>query len=221
MNAPHVNNGSSSKIDWSDIHRRLDKVTKALELGTIPDAEKSKRILSARATALAHPKKAEKSPAESMEIVEFLLADERYAVDSSFVREVQALKELTPLPGTPPFVAGIIHLRGQIISVLDLKGFFNLPARGLTDLNKAIVVSNGGMEVALLVDAVKGITRLAMSDIQPPPPSLRTGIRHEYLKGITGERVVVLDPGKILSDPRIIVSQQVEHTAAGRIGGIA
>jgi purine-binding chemotaxis protein CheW len=167
-----------------------------------------KTILRARAEALARTPPRDTRPEEQLEVVEFLLAHERYAIESSFVREVSPLRQLTPLPGTPPFVLGIINLRGTIVSIVDLKKFFDLPVKGLTDFNKVIIIGDERMEFGLLVDAVSGVHRIALAEIQAPLPTL-TGIRREYLKGVTGERLVILDGAQILADPKLIVREEI------------
>ncbi len=205
--AKAVTNGPASRIDWREIHRRLENAKAALTHKAAPTAEEKKKILQTRAKALAREPEVDKDGQEQLEIVEFLLADERYAIESSFVREVCPLKELTPLPGTPLFVAGIINVRGQIVSVVDLKKFFDLPAKGLTDLNTVIILSDGHMQFGLLADAVAGVRRIPLLEMQPPLPTL-TGIRQEYLQGVTGQRLVILDAAKILADPRVIVREE-------------
>ena len=137
------------------------------------------------------------------------MAYERYGIESTYVSEVYPLKDLTPLPCTPAFVLGIINVRGQIISVLDLKKFFDLPEKGLTDLNKVIILRNEEMEFGILADVILGVVNVPLSYLQPTLPTL-TGIREEYLKGITGERLVILDAGKLLSSRKIVVHEEVE-----------
>jgi len=122
------------------------------------------------------------------------------------VREVVALRELTPLPGAPPFVAGLVNVRGRIVSVVDLKAFFELPSKGLPDLNRVLVVANDSLEFGLLVDAVAGVAQLPLDTLQPALPTL-TGVRAEYLRGLTPDRRVVLDGARILGDPKIVVRQ--------------
>ena len=141
--------------------------------------------------------------------MEFLLAYEKYGIESSYVREVYSLKELTPLPCTPLFVLGIINVRGQILSVIDIKKFFDLPEKGLADLNKVIILHSDSMEFGILADVMLGVRNVLLSELQPSLPTL-TGIRQEYLKGITAERVVILDAEKLLSDKQIIIHEEVE-----------
>jgi purine-binding chemotaxis protein CheW len=169
----------------------------------------ARQILRARAQALARRPESLLAPDVVFELLEFRLAQERYALESSWVREVSAFKELTPLPCCPPFVLGIVNVRGRILPVLDIKKFFNLPENGLTDLHQIILVGGNGLELGLLADTIVGVRSIAAADLQPGLPTL-TGVRGEYLKGVTAERLVVLDLARILADPKIIVHEEVE-----------
>ncbi len=204
--APSLNPPARS-VDWGEVHRRLDSARAAMAQAAAPTAEERKRVLRARARTLgAEPEKA-RGADEVLEVVAFLLAAETYAIESGFVREVYPLKELTPLPGTPPFVLGITSVRGQTLSVIDFKRFFGLPEKGLTDLNKLIIVSAGGMEFGVLADAILGVRSVPLAALQPPLPAL-TGIGADYLRGVTEERLVVLDAAKVISDSRILVQEE-------------
>jgi purine-binding chemotaxis protein CheW len=187
----------------------METARAALERGLTLTPEETKKILKARAKELAREPEMEETVQGHLEVVEFLLAYETYGIESSSVREVYPLKEFTPLPGTPPFVLGIINVRGQILSVMDIKKFFDLPEKGLTDLNKVIIVRTDGMELGILADVILGVRSIPLEEIQPSLPTL-TGIRAEYLRGVTKERLVVLDVEKILSDKRIIVHEEIE-----------
>lgn len=195
-------------IDWGTIHDRLKTATAALERGTALSPAETGKILKARAQALAQEPERDDVNGESVEILEFSLAYESYGIETSFVREVYPLKSFTPLPGTPPFVFGIVNVRGQIFSVIDLKKFFELPDKGLSDLNKVIIVRGPVLEFGILADAIAGIRSIRISEIQPSLPTL-TGIRQDYLRGVTRERLVILDAEKLLTDKALIVHEAV------------
>jgi len=167
-------------------------------------------ILRARAQVLARPPPLHHSASTSLEVIEFTLAHERYALETSCVSEVHSLKALTPLPGTPPFIAGIVNVRGRIIAVPDIRKFFDLPEAGITDVHQIILVSSGDMEFAILADRVIGARSIPKESIQSSLPTL-TGVRGEYLRGVTAERLVILDAGRIAADPRIMVQDEVER----------
>ena len=141
-----------------------------------------------------------------LDVVEFLLAHECYAIESRFVAEVFPFADITPLPCTPAFVVGIVNFRGRVLSVIDLKFFFQLPAKGLNDRNRAIVLRSGSMEFGVLVDAMRGTRWLPEDSLQDALPTL-SGIREKYLKGITSDGVVVLDGGKLLADEALVVRE--------------
>jgi len=169
----------------------------------------AERILRARAKALAIPTRQSMPTGEMLELLEFRLASERYALETRHVQDVHPLRDLTPLPCTPAFVLGIVNVRGRILPVLDLKKFFDLPERGLTDLHRIILVRGNDLEFGLLADVIVGVRSVAADSLQPSLPTL-TGIRAEYLKGIGEDRLVVLEVDRILADPKIIVHQEVE-----------
>ena len=196
-------------IDWAEVRARLDAAQAAGEQAWTPGADETGRILRERALALAAEPGETQDLVDSIEVVEFSLAQERYAVESAYVREVYPLENLTPLPCTPAFVLGIVNLRGEIVSVIDLRAFFDLPQTGLPDLNKIIVLESGSMMFGILADVILGARRIPLADIQPALPTL-TGIREKYLKGITAERTAVLDAGKLLADDGIVVQEQAD-----------
>lgn len=199
---------STRATDWSDIGRRLEAARAAIEQLWTPSFEDTQRILKTRALVLAQEPVPEDAADAHIEIVEFTLAHERYAVESHCVREVCPLEHLTPVPCTPAFVRGIVNIRGEILSVIDLKTFFDLPGKGLTNLDKVIVLQSVNMLFGILADAVTGVRRIPLIDVQPSLPTL-TGVRENYLRGVTAERLVVLDPERLLADGGIVVQEQV------------
>lgn len=169
-------------------------------------ADDPRRVLQERARALARvPERT--APQERLELLEFRLADERYAVETRYVGEVHPLRELTPLPGTPAFYRGVVNLRGRITAVFDLMKFFSLPERGITDLHRIIVVRGGGMELGLLADVVVGVREADAASLTPALPTL-SKIGREYIKGISAERMVVLELERVLADPRLEVNEE-------------
>jgi purine-binding chemotaxis protein CheW len=195
--------------DWHEIRRRMEKTSGLLEQNTALSLKEKHSILKARARTLAHEPQRTAEAQEFLEVIEFCLASETYAIESAFVREIYPLKDYTPLPGVPSFIFGIINVRGQILSIIDLKIFFNLPAKGLGQLNKVIIIQNGDMEFGILADEVLGSRIIAAEAIQTFLAAV-SGIGIEYLRGVTAERVIVLDAEKILEDENIIVYQEAD-----------
>jgi len=204
---PRLEQGT--RIDWSEIRRRAETAREALEQGAARTPEEKRAIFKARARALAHEPERIAAAQEFLPIVEFRLASETYGIESAFVHQVFPLKDFTPLPGAPSFVLGVFNARGQILSIVDLKKFFNLPEKGMGQLNKVIILRNAQMEFGILADDILGVRQIALDAIQTTPPTV-TGIGAAYLRGVTGERVIILDAEKILGDEQIIVHQEAD-----------
>jgi len=170
-------------------------------------SEKAAEVLRARARRFAIAPRGDAPDAPTISVVEFALAEERYAVDMAHVSEIQPLEHLTPVPCTPPIFRGIINVRGRLVAVIDVKRFFDLPDKGITDLHRVVVVRHGDIELGLLADHVVGTRVVRLSELQPPLPTL-TGVSADYLKGITTDRVIVLDAARILEDPKLIVNEE-------------
>jgi purine-binding chemotaxis protein CheW len=201
-----------SRLDWVDLHRRLDASQAALTRKLTPGPEEKRKTLRERARQLTARKPEAASPQARLEIVEFVLGPEHYGIASSHIREIHPLSEFTPLPCTPAFVLGLVNVRGQILSIINLKKLFELPEKGLTDLNNIIIVHSHPMELGILADAIVGTPSIAWEELYPALPTL-TGIRADYLQGITRDSLVVLDVDKILADEKILVNEVVNSAS--------
>lgn len=146
-------------------------------------------------------------PKDQLSLVEFSLAPERYAVEEQFVVEVLLLKELTIIPGAPDFVAGITNVRGRILSVLNLKIFLGIATRGITELNRIVLLRKGEMEFGILTDAILGSKLIRREQFAPPPVNL-AGTSANYVKGVTADGLVLLDCERLLLDKKIRIDQK-------------
>lgn len=202
------NAASGAGTDWPALLTRLGQARAASREPGEPDPAQAREILKARAAALAAPPGTEADKATLLDCLEFVLSGESYAIDVSYIAQTVPLSDFTPLFCTPPFVLGITNIRGRILSIVDLRRFFELPEVGLSDLNRVIVVSDGKMEFGILADSIVGTVAVPLNDLNPPPDAL-TGIREEFLVGVSAGRLALLDIGKILSDRRIVVHEEV------------
>lgn len=198
---------AAGKIDWDELIKRQEAAFAAAGADTLAP-EKEQALLRERARILAQRPDKDRESAESLDALVFVLSGESYAVESAYVLETLPLGDFTPLFCTPPFVLGVTNLRGRIVSIIDLRRFFDLPAIGLSDLNRVVMVSNGSMEFGILADAIVGMRSLDKASLKPPPETF-TGIREEFVAGVSVERLALLDLGKIMTDPRIVVHEEV------------
>jgi len=170
--------------------------------------EERNRILKDRARLLAHIPPA-RSDRNEIEVIAFTLARETYAVELKYVREVYPLRDLTPIPCTPSFLMGIINIRGEMCAVVDLKRLLDLPESGLNNATRAVILQDGAMELGIIADVVLGGHAVNVRDIAPPPATL-SGVKSQFLRGITPERLMILNADSILRHPQMVVNKQVE-----------
>lgn len=170
-------------------------------------AEHRLKILKKRAEKLAQIPPKMISASEMMEVVKFKLSNETYAIESIYVREVYPLNDLTPLPGVPPFILGVISVRRKILSVVDLKVMFEIPSAQLVS-KKVIILEKGEMEFAIVTDEIMGVYSIPYNNLQTSLPTL-SGMRKDFLKGVTSERLIILNGEKLLTDKRMLVNEEV------------
>jgi purine-binding chemotaxis protein CheW len=194
-------------ISWDEVRKRMGELRDKAASGDFKSPEDRKRILAGRARDLSRVPEEPANARDLVEIVEFELAGEHYGFEVGYVREISVLKDLVPVPGTPSFVIGVINVRGEIHTVIDLKKFFDLPEKGITELNTVLIVEGDEMRLGVLADGICDVRAIRREALHPSLPML-TGIRAEYLKGVTNERLIVLDASRILSDDSIIVRHE-------------
>lgn len=129
---------------------------------------------------------------ESLQIVRFQLAEESYGVEISRIREIIQRPAVTPLPGSPPFVEGVVFHRDRVVPVISLRRRFEMEPYG-GPKSFVIVMDIGGTVAGVTVDGVQEVLRLDVSEIEPPPAGVG-GPRSRFISGIArvGERLVVL-----------------------------
>jgi purine-binding chemotaxis protein CheW len=106
---------------------------------------------------------------ETLQFVTFALNGQSYCVDIMAVREIRMLETITPVPGAPETIRGVINLRGSIVPVCDLRLRFGQGATPIQPSHPAVIVAIGGRLMGLLVDQVLDIVTVARSEVNAIP----------------------------------------------------
>jgi purine-binding chemotaxis protein CheW len=211
---PTEKRGEERAADWAALHERLANARAAVDTRSGEAGDRRRQMLTER-TRLAEAAPSPAVPAGQIEVLEFSIMRETYAVESSFVRDVIKLHDFVALPGTPAFVLGITAFDDKILSILDLRRFFKLPELGLSDMNRVIVLSRPGMQFGVLADSVRPALALAPTQMLPLPATL-SGIRAAFCRAVTAEGVMLLDAGKLLGEEQLIVRESDASPPSGQ-----
>jgi purine-binding chemotaxis protein CheW len=193
---------------WGDIRDRIA----ALEQGAAEQtAEELAAVWRQRAVELSRAADRDREQSDVLKIVVFRLGEERYAVPITAVREIQKVGRVTPVSTAPAFVAGVINLRGVIMSVLDLRSFLGQEPVRAGERARILVTEGAGMVLGFLVEEVEEIVDVPAREVKPPLSPAK-GITEDYVAGIVPHRggmAVLIDLEKVLRNPRIIVDEVV------------
>jgi purine-binding chemotaxis protein CheW len=119
----------------------------------------------------------------SGQLVTFTLDEVEFGLDIDRVQEITPRTNITPVPGSPSFVLGIVNLRGSIIPVLDSRLRFHLPPKAPTAKTRIIILDLAGQPTGLMVDSVSEVVKLDDFTLRETPP-LVAGVRSDYLAGM-------------------------------------
>jgi purine-binding chemotaxis protein CheW len=195
-----------SRIDWQQVRTRLAEAMEATQASIHLSPERARAVLEERARLLARVPPAPPAAGEVFQVVSFSLGDERYAIETRYVREVVRLRDYAPLPGAPAFVFGALNLRGEVLAVMDLRPFCGVPQRSPTDLARVLVLGSTRAEFGILTDATQEVIAIGREDVLEAPASV-SGTAREYLLGVTSEALIVLDGAVLLRDGRLFIDQ--------------
>jgi len=149
----------------------------------------------------------------------FLMANEKYGLEILKVREIMGMMDVTSVPTTPPFVRGVINLRGKVIPVVDLRLKFGLEAKEDTQRTCIIVVhlthTAQEMTMGIIVDEVSDVLDIDQNQIEPPP-SFGANIRTDFILGmgkVDQKVMTMLDIDRVLTEQEVaLVESSAEKT---------
>lgn len=137
--------------------------------------------------------------------VTYRLGSETYGIDVMQVREVLRGTEISPVPGAPSYVLGIINLRGNVVSIIDTRSRFGLPPHEMDDASRILILEAGDHVVGFLVDSVCEVAELRASDVESAPDT-GGGDSSHFIIGLSNRKdglLILVDASKLLSDEEI------------------
>lgn len=146
-------------------------------------------------------KKKDDGNTELLQLVSFNIGQEEFGVDILKVQEINKMSQITKVPNAPPFVEGIINLRGKVIPIIDLRTRLGMDKKEFDKNTRIIVVELDGRTIGFIVDAVSEVLRIS-KDITEQPPGLVAGVDQKYITAVAkleDRLLILLDLDEVFS----------------------
>jgi len=155
---------------------------------------------------------------DDIQVVVFRVGGQEFAFNVFHVQRILRYERPSPLPKAPPFLEGVLQIQGAVVPVIDLRKRFELREAPLREETRTMVLEADGLVVAVVVDAVLEVVRVAASAVTQPPSVVR-GLAAEYIQGIISQgsrTIILLQTGRLLSSAeRIALEDAATETVHG------
>lgn len=187
-----------------------------MDLRTLQEDPAAWPVLVERARALALQEEVVASDSGAAALT-FRLGGSSYCLPAAAVREVQPLGLYARLPAVPPFVIGLVNVRGRLITALDLRPLLGIPAEAPTPGALLLMVQaparNAGVavdgnEIGLMADSVVAVSRRSAE--LSPAPSASAGHGIAWVRGVDEDLCLHLDPELLFTDPALVVNTEAK-----------
>ena len=148
------------------------------------------------------------TPSKELQLATFYLDGLLFGIDILEIQEINRQRDLTLVPHTLQQVRGVINLRGEVVSVLDLRRVLGLGSIELGQDTRNIVLHYGGELVGVLVDRLSDVASVYADDLQQPPANI-SGVDARFMLGVhqlEGELIVLLSVEEILAVPEAVTT---------------
>lgn len=159
------------------------------------------QIEDVKPVEVAKPKEEEKGLEKTAQMVGFKIDNEFYGIDIIQVQEIIRMQEITMVPRTPPFIKGVVNLRGKVVPIISLRERFGIKEVEHTKDTRIVIVRIDVGLIGFIVDAMAEVIRIPERLIEPTPPTA-TNIESEYIRGVgklDDKLIIILDLNMVLT----------------------
>lgn len=153
---------------------------------------------------------------KDQEFLTFTLGEENYALDILSVKEIRGYESVTKIANAPPFIKGVINLRGDIVPIVDLRIKFNVGAATYDEFTIVIVLHIHNRIVGIVVDGVSDVVSLSKDQLRPPP-NFGVAFDSRYLLGlatINEQMIILVDINELISSEEMCLFNNVDSATA-------
>ncbi len=142
------------------------------------------------------------SPSKTVELATFYVGDALCGMDILKIQEINKLMEMTKVPQAPDYVMGILNLRGQIVTVIDLRKKLGLSSTELTNKRRNIIVNSRGEYIGLMASRISDVVHADTQKVEPPPANIG-GVQGRFFTGVfktENSLIGILDVEEVLKE---------------------
>lgn len=150
------------------------------------------------------------------EYLTFTLGDENYAIDILTVKEIRGYESVTKIANAPPFIKGVINLRGDIVPIVDLRIKFDVGNVTYDEFTIVIVLHIHSRIVGIVVDGVSDVVGLSQEQLRPPP-DFGVAFNSRYLLGlatVNEQMIILVDINELISSEELGLFDTPNATSA-------
>lgn len=137
----------------------------------------------------------------------FDVDNEKFAIETSFIKEIRKIESITPIPCTPAWMSGVVSVRGHILQVIDMGKYFGLNRGEKSEKNQLVVMGDREIVFCILAEHIHGVRDISDVDIVRQQDGGFSGAA--FCQGITGERIFVINAKKFINDPGLEIDEEV------------
>lgn len=142
----------------------------------------------------------------------FIVKAQEFGIQAMRVQEISALLPVTEVPNAPPYVDGIMNLRGHLVSVINFRKKFGFELKEKDEDTRIIMVEHSGFPIGIIVDSVEEVIKIADEKVQKLPETTTTLMSEEYITGVgmlEGRLIILLDADKVLTKTELIKVSEI------------
>jgi purine-binding chemotaxis protein CheW len=196
----------SQRIDWDAAKQQLLTAETALEKALVADSGRIEQVYRQRAVQMAKRHTQRAASGQTITVLVFSLGAETYGLPITDLAEVLPTTNCTPVPRASAEIEGVINLRGELRSVIDLRRLLSLPPAADESASCILMLRNGGDEVGLRVGRVEKVQIIRHDELVSPEAGGADG-SSSYFKGLSPDKVIVLNAAALLSHPVFKISK--------------
>lgn len=140
----------------------------------------------------------------------FNVKGQEYGIQAMRIQEISAMFDIKEVPNTPPFIEGIMNLRGRLVSIINFRRKFGFETKNHDEDTRIIYAEHGGFPIGIIVDSVEEVIKVPDEKVQKLPETAVSTVSDEYITGVgmlDDRMIVLLDADRVLDKSELVEAE--------------